>query len=173
MRNGTAHATVSQIGKLNGNGLHRKSLLEALEARGIRLTAQRRTLVEELQNAEGHLDAIELLHRANRRDTRVNRATVYRTLDLLKKQGLVDELDLMHLHGEKHYYEARTHRDHLHLACFECGRIQEFTSAMYDALKKEIQQVCGFSIEMVRLEVGGRCRACAAKAIEKKAKKKI
>lgn len=165
-----AHASLSQMEKANGNGLHRKSLLSALEARGIRLTAQRRTLVEELQNAEGHLDATELLHRANRRDTRVNRATVYRTLDMLKKQGLVDELDLMHLHGEKHYYEARTHRDHVHLACFECGRIQEFTSTMYEELKKEIQKTCGFSIEVVRLEVGGRCRECVAKGAERKAK---
>ena len=168
MRNGAAHAIESQLEKTNGIGLHRNSLLEALEALGIRLTAQRRTLVEELQNAETHLDATELLERANRRDTRVNRATVYRTLDLLKKQGLIDELDLMHLHGEKHYYEARTNRDHVHLACFVCGKIEEFTSQMYDELKKQIRDTCGFAIEVVRLEVGGRCRQCAARKGKRK-----
>lgn len=168
MRHSAAVATQSQKVKRNGIALERKSLLEALENQGYRLTSQRRVLVEELQNAEGHIDATELLERANRRDARVNRATVYRTLDLLKKLGLIDELDLMHLHGEKHYYEARTNRDHIHLACFQCGKVQEFTSPLYEALRKEIQDSCGFAIEVVRLEVGGRCRECAAKVRKSK-----
>lgn len=161
------YATRSQQRPENGNGLHRKSLIEELERRGYRLTSQRRVLVEELENADQHLDATELLYRANQRDGSVNRATVYRTLDLLKKLGLVDELDLMHLHGEKHYYEVRSQQDHIHLACFGCGRIVEFTSSLYDELKREIQQSCGFSIQVVRLEVGGRCRECRAKTLAK------
>jgi Fur family ferric uptake transcriptional regulator len=172
MRNSGLAATGSQVPKENGNGLNRKSLLEALESSGVRLTAQRRALVEELQNAEGHLDASGLLERARRRNASVDRATVYRTLDLLKKRGLVDELDLMHLHGEKHYYEARTGRDHIHLACLSCGRIEEVTSPLYDELKKQIRAVSGFAIEVVRLEVGGRCRVCARKGNLKTAKGK-
>lgn len=172
MRSSAAHATESQLEQNGHNWLSRKSLLAVLEDRGIRLTPQRRALVEELQNASTHLDANELLQRAHRRDARVNRATVYRTLDLLKRHGLVDELDLMHLHGEKHYYEVRTKRDHVHLACFECGRIEEFTSSIYDDLKKQIGDSCGFAIEVVRLEVGGRCRACLAKGADKKGKRK-
>lgn len=148
----------------NGIGLKRQSLLQELEARGVRLTAQRRTLVEEMQKADQHLDARLLLERAQKRDPRVNRATVYRTLGLLKRMGLIDELDLMHLNGEKHYYEARTSRDHVHLACFECGKIDEFASPSYDRLKEEIKESCGFSIDVVRLEVGGRCRACSARS---------
>src|SRR6185437_199119 len=48
---------------------------------------------------------------AGERGVEVDRATVYRTVDMLKRHGLVDELDLMHLQGEKHYYEVRTRRD--------------------------------------------------------------
>lgn len=168
------NATASQLANKNGNGIYRKGLLEELESRGYRLTSQRRALIEELQNADRHLDASELLERANQRltgrRTRVNRATVYRTLDLLKKLGLVDELDLMHLNGEKHYYEARTNRDHIHLACFVCGRIEEVTSPVYDDLKREIQETMGFATEVVRLEIGGRCRECREK---RKASKKL
>src|SRR5688572_22058371 len=105
--------------------LNRRPLLEELAARGIRLTAQRRVLIEEIQKAEQHLDAALLCDRVRKRDVQVDRATVYRTLGLLKRLGLIDELDLMHLNGEKHYYEARTNRDHMHLACFRCGTIQE------------------------------------------------
>lgn len=150
------------------NALQRRPLIEELESRGIRLTAQRRVLIEEIQRADQHLDAALLFERVRQKDAHVDRATVYRTLGLLKRLGLIDELDLMHLNGEKHYYEARTSRDHLHLACFRCGTIEEFTSPHYDQLKEEIRERCGFSIDVIRLEVGGRCRACAGAGLRKK-----
>ena len=140
----------------------RRSLLEELADKGVRLTAQRRVLVEIIQNAEQHLDAAALLELAKKTVPSIDRATVYRTLELLKKLRLVDELDLMHLQGEKHYYEVKTKRDHIHLACFACGRIEEFTSSMFDRLKAEVSERVGFSIRVARLEVGGVCRACAA-----------
>jgi Fur family transcriptional regulator, ferric uptake regulator len=126
----------------------------------VRLTAQRRLLMEIIQNAERHLDASALLEVARKRDARVNRATVYRTLTLLKKLALIDELDLMHLEGEKHYYEARRQSDHLHLACFRCGKIFEYTSATFERLKREITEQSAFEISVTRLEVGGICSDC-------------
>jgi Fur family ferric uptake transcriptional regulator len=140
----------------------RRSLLDAVQARGIRLTAQRRVLVEIIQNAAGHLDAATLLALARQRDVRIDRATVYRTIDLLKKQQLIDELDLMHLNGEKHYYEARTEREHLHLACFGCGRIVELANGIFERLRTEVARESGFKIQVTRLEMGGYCRHCAA-----------
>ncbi len=89
--------------------------MNELVARGVRITAQRSVLVGVIQDAPRHLDAGELLELAQKRDPKIDRATVYRTIALLKKQGLIDELDLMHLEGEKHYYEAKTSRDHCHL----------------------------------------------------------
>jgi Fur family ferric uptake transcriptional regulator len=142
----------------------RRCLLDELAAKGVRLTAQRRVLVEIIQKAEQHLDAASLLELARRREPNIDRATVYRTLELLKKHRLIDELDLMHLHGEKHYYEVKTKRDHIHLACFSCGRIEEFASSMFEHLKAEVSKQAHFSIRVTRLEVGGLCRACEAAA---------
>ena len=51
-----------------------------------------------------------------KRDAQIDRATVYRTLKLLKKLRLIDELDLMHSLVRKHFYEAKTTADHVHLA---------------------------------------------------------
>ena len=138
----------------------RRLLLQELASRGVRLTAQRRLLVDIIQNAEKHLDAARLLEVARKRDTRVNRATVYRTLSLLKRLALIDELDLMHLEGEKHYYEARRQSDHLHLACFRCGKIVEYTSPMFEGLKKEIAELSEFEINVTRMELGGVCSEC-------------
>ena len=142
--------------------LKRHDLLNEVEAKGIRLTAQRRALIETIQEATSHLDAAALLKLARKRDPNIDRATVYRTLELLKRLGLIDELDLMHLNGEKHYYEFKTQKDHLHLACFGCGQIKEFASPTLERLKREIGTTNDFDIQVIRLEVGGLCRRCAA-----------
>src|ERR1700677_3957469 len=143
--------------------LKRCELLNEVEARGVRLTAQRRALIETIQGADAHLDAATLLSRARQRDPNINRATVYRTLELLKRLGMIDELDLMHLNGEKHYYEVKTQKDHLHLACFDCGEIEEFASPTFERLKREIGAKNAFDIKVMRLEVGGLCKRCAAR----------
>ncbi len=145
----------------------RHELLNQVEARGIRLTAQRRALIETIQEAKTHLDAASLLELARERDPDINRATVYRTIELLKKLGMIDELDLMHLNGEKHYYEVKTQQDHLHLACFGCGEIIEFATPAFEQLKQEIAAANQFEIQVTRLEVGGLCGGCAAKNKER------
>lgn len=140
----------------------RRELLDELAGKGIRLTAQRRALIEVIQEAKDHLDASALLELARRREPNIDRATVYRTIELLKKLRLIDELDLMHMEGEKHFYEVKTKRDHVHLACFRCGRIEEYSSPLFERLKAEISKQSGFVIRVTRLEAGGYCRACVA-----------
>jgi Fur family ferric uptake transcriptional regulator len=138
----------------------RRALEQELVSRGIRMTHQRRLLVEIIQSANGHLDAVELWQRATQQDPTLNKVTVYRTLTMLKRQGLVDELDLMHLEGGKHYYEAKATRDHIHLACMKCGRILEFESSLFEKLKGQIEREQQFRIKVVRVEAGGLCDRC-------------
>jgi len=135
-------------------------LQSQLAGRGIRLTAPRRAILSVIETATKHLDASQILRKARTVDASVNRSTVYRTLDLLKRQGLIDELDLMHLNGEGHYYERRFGPDHIHMACLRCGKIAEFVSKTFESLKKQLQRDCRFHIVVARLEVGGYCPAC-------------
>jgi Fur family transcriptional regulator, ferric uptake regulator len=154
-------ATESQLGRSKSDtAITRPSLMKELAARGIRMTAQRRLLVGIIQDSPRHLDAARLLEIAQKQDPDIDRATVYRTLALLKNRGLIDELDLMHIEGEKHYYEAKTNRDHCHMACFRCGAIMEYASSSFEKLKAEMVKQSGFQIRVVRLEVGGFCRRC-------------
>jgi Fur family ferric uptake transcriptional regulator len=146
---------------MDGEGrVSRRPLEQELVSRGVRMTHQRRLLVQIIQEAAGHLDAVALWERAKNQDPTINKVTVYRTLAMLKKHGLVDELDLMHLEGGKHYYEARTTRDHIHLACLKCGRIQEFESSLFEKLKGQIEREEQFRISTVRVEAGGLCDRC-------------
>jgi len=131
-----------------------------LAERGIRLTASRRAILSVIETATKHLDASQILRKARQVDASVDRSTVYRTLDLLKRQGLIDELDLMHLNGEGHYYERKLARDHIHMACLRCGKITEFVSKTFDSLKAQLERDCHFHILVSRLEVGGYCSAC-------------
>jgi Fur family transcriptional regulator, ferric uptake regulator len=90
----------------------------------------------------------------------VHLVTVYRTLDLLKRNGLIDELDLLHLRGGQHFYESRGPRDHIHVACLGCGKVREFESTLYEKLMKQIETDCGIKISVTRTEVGGYCEKC-------------
>jgi Fur family transcriptional regulator, ferric uptake regulator len=135
-------------------------LQAALTSRGLRLTHQRRTILSIVETAKQHLDAAQILRHARKIDPGIDRVTVYRTLKLLKRYGLVDELDLMHMQGEKHFYERRPQRDHIHMACLRCGKIAEFESDLFERLKGQIQRECQFHILVSRMEIGGYCAAC-------------
>jgi Fur family transcriptional regulator, ferric uptake regulator len=135
-------------------------LVAELTARGIRMTRQRRTILGVIETADRHLDAAQILRKARRQEPDVDRVTIYRTLALLKRHGLIDELDLMHLQGEKHFYERKSPREHLHMTCLRCGRVTEFESRLFDNLKKQVQTECRFHIVVARMEIGGYCAQC-------------
>jgi Fur family ferric uptake transcriptional regulator len=150
---------VSTGERINANQ-YQGRLETELERRGIRLTRQRRVILQVMDSAQRHLDADEILERAHKIDSNVHRVTIYRTLDLLKRHGLIDELDLLHLRGDRHYYESHGPRDHIHVACLRCGKVREFESRLYEQLKRQIARDCGITIQMTRTEVGGYCEAC-------------
>ena len=146
---------------------------DSLRSRGVRLTRQRRLLLELIDNSGLHLDADSLCQMAKERDPKLNRVTVYRTLKLLKEGGLIDELDLAHLQGEKHYYETRLKQEHAHIICLRCGRVEEFFGEPLQSLRSQVSSQLGFEIVFARTEVGGYCSHCQVlRAQELKASEK-
>ena len=139
-------------------------LQRELGARRIRLTRQRRVVLKVMESAARHMDANEILELAQQIDPEITRVTVYRTLDLLKRHGLIDELDLLHLRGHRHYYESHGPRDHIHVACIGCGKVREVESPLYEELKQQISRDCGIEITVARTEIGGLCEVCRAKS---------
>jgi len=136
-----------------------------LTSRGIRMTAQRRTILNVIETAKQHLAASQILRRVRKIDPGIDRVTVYRTLSLLKRHGLIDELDLLHLRGDGHFYERRPQREHLHMACLRCGKVQEFESNLFERLKGQVERECRFHIVVTRVEIGGYCSACRGSAV--------
>ena len=140
-----------------------ETLLVRMRAKGLRLTGQRKALAELLEAADEHLDAESVYQRAKLKDNTIHRATVYRTLNRLKKLGLVDELDLMHVSGERHFYEIRPSTLHIHLVCTACKGVEEPSETFWEDLKRRVRSDNGFQPEVVRIEMAGICKACQRK----------
>jgi Fur family ferric uptake transcriptional regulator len=137
-----------------------EGIKDSLKQRGVRLTRQRQILLELIDKSGQHLDAERLYLMAKEQDPKLNRVTVYRTLKMLKEGGLVDELDLMHIGGDQHYYETRMKQEHAHIICLRCGKVEEFFGEPLQKLRKQVEAHFGFQVVLARTEVGGYCSHC-------------
>ena len=104
---------------------------EALREAGMRMTSQRNLIINIIR--QGHLNADEIYRRARQKDRRLSLSTVYRTLQVLKKLGLVEEI---HLDDYHHHYEVKPTTEHYHLVCLGCGKVVEFQYPISQYLKK-------------------------------------
>ena len=136
------------------------SIKSSVKKRGIRLTRQRRILLDLIDSSREHLDAERLYQLARAKDPKLNRVTVYRTLKLLKETCLVDELDLMHIEGDQHYYETRLKQQHAHVICLMCGKVEEFFGEPLQKLQQQVEANLGYEILIARTEIGGYCPHC-------------
>ncbi|MFH1484833.1 MAG: Fur family transcriptional regulator [Chloroflexota bacterium] len=127
------------------------------EVPGLRVTNQRRLLLDLIRQAGGHLDADELYRRARRKEPRLSLSTVYRSLRRFKELGLVDEVRYSrdHLH-----YEAKSRKDHYHVVCLGCGRVAEFESHLAQEMKDEVGRDLDFLITGADLQLSGYCSRC-------------
>jgi len=129
-----------------------------LKDQGLKRTSGREAVFREAVATEGHFEPEELAYRLRKKGSRISKATVYRTLPLLVKAGLIKEV----IHGEKHHHYEPIHEGspHDHLICLKCGRIMEFEEK---SLKKIQEQICKrhrFRPEKIVVEIFGYCKDC-------------
>lgn len=130
------------------------------EMQGHPLTKQRRLLLELIRETDGHIDAKELFRRAINKDDSISHATVYRSLNLFKQLGLVDEKRLGQL---RCYYEIRQSPEHQHLICQGCGKVIEFQNHHFQKLIETVQREHGFNVTKAELYLEGYCPGCGDK----------
>ena len=122
------------------------------------VTQQRESVAAALFFSQGHLSVGDLERMLTDEGEQVGKATIYRTLELLLKAGLLQEHDF----GEGfHRYEplvAQGH--HEHLICSGCGRVVEFSSERLERMNQLIAEEHGFRHHHHRLEIHGLCREC-------------
>src|SRR5207248_8741394 len=127
-----------------------------LESKNVRLTLQRRAIVETVFDTEEHFTADQLLEWSRLREKTVSRATVNRTLPSLTESGLVRKMDF----GKDYkFYDPNyaDHPNHSHIICEDCDRIVEFESDRIARIEDEISQKLGFSVKSQRLQITATC----------------
>ncbi len=125
-----------------------------LKGKGYRMTRQRRAIWEILRTSGGHLSAEEILEALADRFPGVNLSTVYRNLEVLRREGLVRETGLGHRH--RHYEVGPEHH---HLVCRGCGAVIHLAAVEIPSAL-ELAGAHGFEVEETSLTVFGRCRSC-------------
>ncbi len=128
-----------------------------LERRGVRATARRLEVLEELARERDDVTAQELWSRLRKHDPRTGLATVYRTLGLLSDAGVVDVLSH---HGGEQCYRLCSEAHHHHLFCERCHRVVEVEGCDLGDWVERAARRHGFRATDHRLEITGLCRDC-------------
>lgn len=132
-----------------------------LREQGLPVTQQREAVAEVVFESEEHLSVEEIEARLRLRGEKTGKATVYRTLEMLVKSGLVAERDFGE--GFKRYEHLFGQMPvHGHLICEECGKVTEIHEQELKRLQDRVAAGAGFTPSQYRLEIYGLCSGCKA-----------
>jgi Fur family ferric uptake transcriptional regulator len=139
---------------------HGHNITRRLREKGYRLTPQRLMILEAIEHSDEHISAEEIFTQVAAKYPDVNISTVYRTLELLKKLGMVYEIDL----GEGRIrYHAEESGHHHHLVCQHCGTVIDIDEAALTSLKDILMKDYHFQAELQHVGVFGTCEKCLKK----------
>ncbi|MGB8650091.1 MAG: transcriptional repressor [Mycobacteriales bacterium] len=127
-------------------------------AEDVRLTPQRRAVLDVITGAADHPTAADVLERVREVVPGVGPATVYRTLSLLVESGQVAEVQLGN--GAARYDRSTHHHDHL--VCDDCGRVEDVSAPLQRGALDAVAAASSFSVTSYDLRIHGRCAACTS-----------
>ena len=127
------------------------------------VTRQRDRVAEVVLFSEDHLSVDQIRRRLRKQGHPVGLATVYRTVELLVKSGLVRAQDFGQ--GFLRYEAMPPQAHHHHLVCVRCGRVEEFAHERLERLLPIIADEHEFQPDRYRLEIYGVCRDCQRRVL--------
>ncbi|HEY9735510.1 MAG TPA: Fur family transcriptional regulator [Trichocoleus sp.] len=138
-----------------------KMLKTLLNQEGFRLTAQRQKILDLLKTCgEGqHLSAEEIHRQLSCQGENISPSTVYRTIHVMVRLGLLRELELAE--GRKYYeLSAASPHQHHHLVCVQCGALTEFEENLMAQVGASQAEVRGYQLLDCQFTVYGICPHC-------------
>ena len=138
-------------------------LAERLRAHGLRLTAQRQRVlaaVGALEHATPEAIGARLREEAGSGGAAPDTSTVYRTLEVLERLGLVWHT---HLGKGAPVYHAAGH-PHLHVVCASCGEVASVDPELLAGAAERLAAELGFTVDVGHVALSGTCRACRERA---------
>ncbi len=141
--------------------LKERRIVASLREHDYKLTPQRRKVIRAIASSHNHLTPAAICERVHRDDPNIGLVTVYRTINLLAKLGLICEL---HAGSSCRSYTLGIPEHHHHLICSNCGTVLEFTDYDLSELERQLSLETKFKIKDHLLEFIGLCQACQKKA---------
>lgn len=132
-------------------------MIQTLKKAGHRPTPQRLMILSAVRDTKGHLTATEILERVRNSYQFIDPSTVYRTLDVLKRMGLISET---HMGNGKSTYEWRDNKTHHHLVCRACECLTLLDDKLLEGLRSNIQETYGFDADIDHMAFLGLCKQC-------------
>jgi Fur family transcriptional regulator, ferric uptake regulator len=135
-----------------------------LKQQGLPITQQREVVADVVFASREHLSVEDIEARLKDRGERIGKATIYRTMEILVRSGLVEDHDFGD--GFKRYEHLFGGQPvHQHLVCDNCRRVTEFRSRDLERIQAEVSREHGFTPSRHRLEIHGLCADCQAAGI--------
>lgn len=135
-----------------------ESFTSYLREHNLPVTPQRMAIADVVLGSDSHLSADDVARELRRRGSRAGLATVYRTIEVLLRSGLVVERDFGE--GFKRYEAARDIPQHEHLLCSVCGKVTEFRDERLERITTLIAEQHRFARQGHRLVITGTCAEC-------------
>ena len=131
-----------------------------LRKNGLKLTPQRRLILDIIHDAGDHLTADEIFNYVQARLPGVNKSTIYRTLELLEGLGYVFKSEL----GDRFIYHHAEKGHHHHLVCQICGKRIDCDEDLFLPVEKAANEKCGFQVDFKHIVMSGFCADCRSKS---------
>ncbi len=135
--------------------------IDYLRKKDLKLTDQRKEILNVFLKTERHLSVEDLYNIAKRKDPSIGQATVFRTLKLLQEADIAKEVDLGD--GKVRYEHKYGHEHHDHLICVKCGRFIEAVDPKIERLQDGLCKKHGFLPQRHKMEIFGICNRCSTK----------
>lgn len=140
---------------------------EYLRSHGLRITQERDEILQVVAKSHRHFTATNIHQTLQKLNRSIGLATVYRTLPLLVKAGLIREADRRRRKEEQSYEPTFGEDHHDHLVCEVCGKVVEFEEPMIEKLQLKVADQHGFRLRRHFLDLRGVCANCQKKLMDK------
>lgn len=133
-------------------------LRDFLKYNNLRMTPQRRTILQVFLETTGHIEVEDIYQKALEIDETIGISTVFRTMNLLTKCGLASENIISN--GKRVFEKVFRRGHHDHLVCTECHKVVEFQHPMIEQFQQEVALNHQFDMQSHRMTLYGVCRKC-------------
>jgi Fur family ferric uptake transcriptional regulator len=132
------------------------SCYATLKKKGLRLTRPRRVILDYIHDNSDHLTAEEIIRFVHDEHPRINKSTIYRTLELLEENDCVYKSES--IDGTIYHHAEGGH--HYHLVCRRCGKTIDCEEDIFTPVEKTLQEKHGFEIDFRHVVMSGLCQRC-------------